>query len=150
MGGCVLTGGGCFTGTRRGCQVLEPFEQFAHAEVVVGAAEEHWRHVPFQIRIEIEGGTQSARHRYFIAQRLEGPRFHQCGELWIRETFAGDTLYAVSTPLMKWPINERVGALRLQLDGYKNIDPNAAEFADSKAEQKVLSLDLTVLMPRKN
>ncbi len=64
-------------------------------------------------------------------------------------TFAGDTLYAVSTPLMKWPINERVGALRLQLDGYKNIDPNAAEFAHSKAENKVLSLDLIVLMPRK-
>jgi 2-methylfumaryl-CoA hydratase len=64
-------------------------------------------------------------------------------------TFASDTLYAVSTPLMKWPINERVGALRLQLDGYKNIDPNAAEFANLKEEQKVLTLDLTVLMPRK-
>jgi 2-methylfumaryl-CoA hydratase len=64
-------------------------------------------------------------------------------------TFAGDTLYAVSTPLMKWPINDRVGALRLQLDGYKNVDPNAAEFANLKEEQKVLSLDLTVLMPRK-
>ncbi len=63
-------------------------------------------------------------------------------------TFAGDTLYAVSTPLMKWPINDRVGALRLQLDGYKNIDPNAAEFANSIEEKKVLSLDLTVLMPR--
>jgi hypothetical protein len=37
----------------------------------------------------------------------------------------------------------------LQLGGYKNIDPNAAEFANSKEEQKVLSLDLTVLMPRR-
>jgi 2-methylfumaryl-CoA hydratase len=63
-------------------------------------------------------------------------------------TFAGDTLYAVSTPLMKWPINERVGALRLQLDGYKNIDPNAEEFTNISEEQKVLSLDLTVFMPR--
>jgi 2-methylfumaryl-CoA hydratase len=64
-------------------------------------------------------------------------------------TFAGDTLYAVSTPLMKWPINDRVGALRLQLDGYKNSDPNTSEFANSNEEQKVLSLDLTVLIPRK-
>ena len=64
-------------------------------------------------------------------------------------TFAGDTLYAVSTPLAKWPINARVGALRLQLDGYKNIDPNAAEFANVDQEKKVLSLDLTVLMPRR-
>jgi 2-methylfumaryl-CoA hydratase len=63
-------------------------------------------------------------------------------------TFAGDTLYAVSTPLMKWPINDSVGALRLQLDGYKNIDPNASEFANLGDEKKVLSLDLTVLMPR--
>lgn len=63
-------------------------------------------------------------------------------------TFAGDTLYAVSTPITKWPINECVGALRLQLDGYKNMDPNAAEFANSTDNNKVLSLDLTVLMPR--
>jgi 2-methylfumaryl-CoA hydratase len=63
-------------------------------------------------------------------------------------TFAGDTLYAVSTPLMKWPINEHVGALRLQLDGYKNIDPNAEEFTNVSDEHKVLSLDLTLLMPR--
>ena len=64
-------------------------------------------------------------------------------------TFAGDTLYAVTTPLAKWPISEHVGALRLQLAGYKNIDPNLAEFANVTAEQKVLSLDLTVLMPRR-
>ena len=68
-------------------------------------------------------------------------------------TFAGDTLYAVSTPTMKWPLNNNLGALRVQLDSYKNIDPNAAEFANMSSEQKssslILSLDLTVLMPRK-
>ncbi len=67
-------------------------------------------------------------------------------------TFAGDTLYAVSTPTMKWPLENNIGALRIQLDGYKNIDPNTAEFANISPEQKasllVLSLDLTVLMPR--
>ncbi len=65
-------------------------------------------------------------------------------------TFAGDTLYAVSTPRMKWPLNANVGALRLQLDGYKNCDPNLAEFVNVSADQKVLSLDLTVLMPRRS
>ncbi len=68
-------------------------------------------------------------------------------------TFAVDTLYAVSTPTMKWPLNNHVGALRVQLDGYKNMDPNSVEFANISSEQKsaslVLSLDLTVLMPRK-
>ncbi len=71
--------------------------------------------------------------------------------------FASDTLYAVSTPIMKWPLNNNVGALRIQLDGYKNKNPNAAEFANMSPEQKasslalshVLSLDFTVLMPRK-
>ncbi len=64
-------------------------------------------------------------------------------------TFAGDTLYAISQPLMKWPINADIGALRLQLVGYKNIDPNAAAFATAAEELKVLSLDYTVLMPRR-
>ena len=64
-------------------------------------------------------------------------------------TFAGDTLYAMSMPMMKWPINDNVGALRLQLLGYKNIDPNSAEFATAPEELKVLSLDYTVLMPRR-
>ena len=64
-------------------------------------------------------------------------------------TFAGDTLYAMSMPMMKWPINDNVGALRLQLIGYKNIDPNSAEFATAPEELKVLSLDYTVLMPRR-
>ncbi len=64
-------------------------------------------------------------------------------------TFAGDTIYAVSIPIMKWPMSEGVGALRLQLLGYKNIDPNSAEFATVADEQKVLSLDYTVLIPRR-
>ena len=64
-------------------------------------------------------------------------------------TFAGDTLYAMSMPMMKWPINDNVGALRLQLLGFKNIDPNSAAFATAPEELKVLSLDYTVLMPRR-
>jgi 2-methylfumaryl-CoA hydratase len=64
-------------------------------------------------------------------------------------TVAGDTLYAISLPLMKWPINDAVGALRLHLVGYKNIDPNSAAFANAPEHLKVLSLDYTVLMPRR-
>lgn len=67
----------------------------------------------------------------------------------LNPTFAGDTIYAVSLPLAKWVVNAHVGALRVQLNGYKNIDPNAAEFANAKPEQQVLSLDLTLLVPRK-
>ncbi len=63
-------------------------------------------------------------------------------------TFAGDTLYAVSTPLMKWPINAHFGALRVQLSGYKNVDPNSAAFKTAPEESKVLSLDYTLLLPR--
>ena len=64
-------------------------------------------------------------------------------------TFAGDTLYAISLPVLKWPINTAIGALRLHLVGYKNIDPNSASFADAPEHLKVLSLDYTVLMPRR-
>ena len=64
-------------------------------------------------------------------------------------TFAGDTLFAISLPVLKWPINADVGALRLHLVGYKNIDPNTAAFADAPEHLKVLSLDYTVLMPRR-
>ena len=64
-------------------------------------------------------------------------------------TFAGDTLYAVSLPALKWPINADIGALRIQLVGYKNIDPNSPAFADAPEHLKVLSLDYTVLMPRR-
>ena len=63
-------------------------------------------------------------------------------------TFAGDTLYAVSTPLMKWPINAHFGALRVQLSGYKNVDPNSAAFKTAPEESKVLSLDYTLMLPR--
>ena len=64
-------------------------------------------------------------------------------------TFAGDTLYAISLPILKWPINSAIGALRLHLVGYKNIDPNSAVFANAPEHLKVLSLDYTVLMPRR-
>lgn len=64
-------------------------------------------------------------------------------------TFAGDTLYAISLPVLKWPINAATGALRLHLVGYKNIDPNSASFANAPEHLKVLSLDYTVLMPRR-
>ena len=64
-------------------------------------------------------------------------------------TFAGDTLYAISLPVLKWPISADIGALRLHLVGYKNIDPNSASFADAPEHLKVLSLDYTVLMPRR-
>lgn len=72
------------------------------------------------------------------------------GGAHVQPTFAGDTIYAVSTPLMKWPVNDSVGALRVQLDGYKNIDPNSTAFAGVTDGQKVLTLDYTVLMPRQN
>ena len=65
-------------------------------------------------------------------------------------TFAGDTVYAISRPLAKWPINAHVGALRLALVGLKNVDPNLPTFDENKVkEQHVLSLDYTVLMPRR-
>jgi hypothetical protein len=53
---------------------------------------------------------------------------------------------------MKWAVNAHVGALRMQLHGYKNIDPNSAEFADVATnvthDAHVLSLDYTLLLPR--
>ena len=64
-------------------------------------------------------------------------------------TFSGDTLYAISLPILKWPINAAIGALRLHLVGYKNIDPNSAAFASAPEHLKVLALDYTVLMPRR-
>lgn len=63
--------------------------------------------------------------------------------------FAGDTLYAMSLPTMKWPINQDFGALRVQLMGYKNIDPHSAAFSTAPETAKVLSLDLTLLFPRR-
>lgn len=67
----------------------------------------------------------------------------------LNPTFAGDTIYAMSVPLMKWAVSDSVGALRLQLHGYKNADPNSPTFVGTSPDQHVLSLDLTVLMPRR-
>jgi len=70
-------------------------------------------------------------------------------------TFAGDTLYARSEVLEKWPLPGRrdLGALRVRLVGLKNLPP--AELAsldgpDGKPHPGVvLDLDYTVLMPRR-
>ena len=67
-----------------------------------------------------------------------------------RPVFAGDTLYATSTVLMAWPINNHFGALRIKLSGYKNVEPNQAEANGDHTEHQVLSLDYTVLMPRRS
>ena len=61
-------------------------------------------------------------------------------------TFAGDTVYASSTVIDKWMLNESFGALRLQLNGFRNWLPAAT--AAPNAEQSVLTLDYTLLMPR--
>jgi 2-methylfumaryl-CoA hydratase len=61
-------------------------------------------------------------------------------------TFAGDTIYARSTVIDKWALNEHFGALRIHLDGYKNWAPTPD--AAAGPEHWVLSLDYTLLMPR--
>jgi 2-methylfumaryl-CoA hydratase len=62
-------------------------------------------------------------------------------------TFAGDTIYASSTVIQKWPLNEDFGAVRIRLNGIKNQPPvSGAAIADGHA---VLTLDYTVLMPRR-
>jgi 2-methylfumaryl-CoA hydratase len=67
----------------------------------------------------------------------------------LNPTFAGDTVYATSTPLSTWPINEQVGALQIELAAYKSVDPNSTAFASASPDSKVLSMDLTVLLPRR-
>lgn len=71
----------------------------------------------------------------------------------VNPTFAGDTIYATSMPLTKWPVNERVGALQIELAAYKNIDPSSAAFLSAPAsatqDSKVLSMDITLLLPRR-
>jgi len=62
-------------------------------------------------------------------------------------TFAGDTIYASSLIGNKWPISPKLGAISIALTGYKNIDP--AQFENASAESTVLSLNYTVLMPRR-
>jgi 2-methylfumaryl-CoA hydratase len=64
-------------------------------------------------------------------------------------TFAGDTLYAVSNVISKWAVNDNLGGVRIVLEGYKNVDPNSPSFANVREEDKVLSLDYAVLMPRR-
>lgn len=66
----------------------------------------------------------------------------------LNPTFAGDTIYAATIPLMKWPVTDRVGALRVGIMAFKNIDPNSAEFTTAPEDSKVLSMDLTLLIPR--
>lgn len=67
--------------------------------------------------------------------------------------FAGDTIYATSTPVAKWPLNAEIGAVRLLLSGYKNVDPASSAFPnaleDANKDAKILTLDYTVLMPRR-
>lgn len=71
-------------------------------------------------------------------------------------TFAGDTLYARSEVLEKWPLPGRadLGALRLRLVGLKNLPPaelDASPGADGNRHPNVvLDLDYTVLMPRRS
>jgi 2-methylfumaryl-CoA hydratase len=70
-------------------------------------------------------------------------------------TFAGDTLYARSEVLEKWPLPGRadLGALRVRLVGVKNLPPASLEAtagADGRPHPSVvLDLDYTVLMPRR-
>ncbi len=64
-------------------------------------------------------------------------------------TFAGDTIYASSKPIAKWAMGADFGAIRLVLSGYKNVDPRKPEFASATDDAKVLSLDYTVIMPRR-
>jgi 2-methylfumaryl-CoA hydratase len=67
----------------------------------------------------------------------------------LNPTFAGDTIYAASKLLTKWPLTDLIGALRIQLMAYKNIDPSSAAFLTASEESKVLSMDLTLLIPRR-
>ena len=68
----------------------------------------------------------------------------------LNPAFAGDTIYAATMPIMKWPVSDRVGALRVQLMAFKNIDPNTAAFDTAPEDSKLLSLDVTLLIPRRN
>ncbi|MBL8521452.1 MAG: MaoC family dehydratase [Betaproteobacteria bacterium] len=72
------------------------------------------------------------------------------GGAHVNPTFAGDTLYAVHTATEKWPLNAQFGAVRLVLDGYKNLDPASPDFNDLAEAHQVLALDYTVLMPRRH
>ena len=71
--------------------------------------------------------------------------------------FAGDTIYAYSTIIDKWPVAGRgdLGALRLRSIGVRNQDTREiaepSTIVDGKEkylENVLLDLDYTVLMPR--
>jgi 2-methylfumaryl-CoA hydratase len=70
-------------------------------------------------------------------------------------TFAGDTLYARSEVLEKWPLPGRMdlGALRVRLIGLKNLPPAELDSASGPGGKPhpnvVLDLDYPVLMPRR-
>jgi 2-methylfumaryl-CoA hydratase len=72
-----------------------------------------------------------------------------------KPVFAGDTLYASSEVIDRWPLPGRadLGALRLRLAGLKNTGaarPASLHGADGRYDpQVVLDLDYTVLMPRR-
>ena len=69
--------------------------------------------------------------------------------------FGGDTIYAISEVLEKWPLPGRsdLGALRLRLVGLKNTPPSTVstikDAVGAYHPHVVLDLDYTVLMPRK-
>lgn len=60
-------------------------------------------------------------------------------------TFAGDTLHVRTTVLEAWPLDSKLGALRLRMTGFKNHAPDSDSIPP---ELVVLDLDYTVLMPR--
>ncbi len=70
------------------------------------------------------------------------------GGTHLAPTFAGDTIYARSQIVEKWELNANFGALRIKLDGFKNRLPGTSPASSS--EHAVLSLDYTILMPRRH
>lgn len=64
-------------------------------------------------------------------------------------TLAGDTIYAAHLPVAKWPVAEGWGAARFLMAGYKNLDLLSPDFREQSESHQVLSLDYTVLMPRR-
>ncbi len=63
-------------------------------------------------------------------------------------TFAGDTIFAVTGVAALWPLSRHFGALRVVMHGYKNVVPSQ-RLTQLPPDSHVLSLDYTVLMPRR-
>jgi len=63
-------------------------------------------------------------------------------------TFAGDTIYALSVVIDTWELSRSLGALRIRMSGFKNVAPTD-KTAEADPQSHVLSLDYTVLMPRR-